>query len=227
MIKEVAMIEVKNLFLKFTREYYALYDVNMNIEDGESVAFIGEDESGKTSLLRIFAKLEKMTKGEVYIKDIPLEKLDYRTDISAGYIPSTPVFLEKKTVYENFKYILKAWGMKEADIESKINEIIIEYAIEKIKDRKIKELSLEEKYVLSFIRLSMRDNLDLLMVDNIFDRLSEASMEVVLDMIKKLKTKKTTLIIATTKPSIAQKLCKKFYYFKNGSVADNLSKLEI
>ena len=227
MIKEVAMIEVKNLFLKFTREYYALYDVNMNIEDGESVAFIGEDESGKTSLLRIFAKLEKMTKGEVYIKDIPLEKLDYRTDISAGYIPSTPVFLEKKTVYENFKYILKAWGMKEADIESKINEIIIEYAIEKIKDRKIKELSLEEKYVLSFIRLSMRDNLDLLMVDNIFDRLSEASMEVVIDMIKKLKTKKTTLIIATTKPSIAQKLCKKFYYFKNGSVADNLAKLEI
>lgn len=227
MIKEVAMIEVKNLFLKFTREYYALYDVNMNIEDGESVAFIGEDESGKTSLLRIFAKLEKMTKGEVYIKDIPLDKLDYRTDISAGYIPSTPVFLEKKTVYENFKYILKAWGMKEADIESKINEIIIEYAIEKIKDRKIKELSLEEKYVLSFIRLSMRDNLDLLMVDNIFDRLSEASMEVVLDMIKKLKTKKTTLIIATTKPSIAQKLCKKFYYFKNGSVADNLAKLEI
>ena len=221
------MIEVKNLFLKFTREYYALYDVNMNIEDGESVAFIGEDESGKTSLLRIFAKLEKMTKGEVYIKDIPLEKLDYRTDISAGYIPSTPVFLEKKTVYENFKYILKAWGMKEADIESKINEIIIEYAIEKIKDRKIKELSLEEKYVLSFIRLSMRDNLDLLMVDNIFDRLSEASMEVVIDMIKKLKTKKTTLIIATTKPSIAQKLCKKFYYFKNGSVADNLAKLEI
>lgn len=221
------MIEVKNLFLKFTREYYALYDVNMNIEDGESVAFIGEDESGKTSLLRIFAKLEKMTKGEVYIKDIPLDKLDYRTDISAGYIPSTPVFLEKKTVYENFKYILKAWGMKEADIESKINEIIIEYAIEKIKDRKIKELSLEEKYVLSFIRLSMRDNLDLLMVDNIFDRLSEASMEVVLDMIKKLKTKKTTLIIATTKPSIAQKLCKKFYYFKNGSVADNLAKLEI
>ena len=124
MIKEVAMIEVKNLFLKFTREYYALYDVNMNIEDGESVAFIGEDESGKTSLLRIFAKLEKMTKGEVYIKDIPLDKLDYRTDISAGYIPSTPVFLEKKTVYENFKYILKAWGMKEADVENKINEII-------------------------------------------------------------------------------------------------------
>ena len=220
------MILVKNLFLKFTREYYALYDVNMNILAGESVAFVGEDESGKTSLLRIFAKLEKMTKGEVYIKDIPLEKLDYHTDINAGYIPSTPVFFEKKSVYENFKYILKTWGFKDAEIESKINELIIEYSIEKIKDRKIKELSLEEKYVLSFIRLTLRGELDLLMIDNIFDRLNEATMEVVVQMIKKLKTKKTTLIIATTKPSIAQKLCKKTYYFKNGSVADNLSALD-
>lgn len=221
------MVEVKNLFLKYTREYYALYDVNMKIEDGESVAFVGEDESGKTSLLRIFAKLEKMSKGEVYIKDIPLEKLDYRTDISAGYIPATPVFLEKKTVYENFKYILKTWGFKDAEIENKINQTIIDYSIEKIKDRKIKELSIEEKYVLSFIRLSLRGNLELLMIDNIFDRLSEPTMEVVLDMIKKLKGKKTTLICATTKLGLAQKLCKKAYYFKNGSVADNLSKLEI
>ena len=41
------MVEVKNLFLKYTREYYALYDINLNIEDGEAVAFVGEDESGK------------------------------------------------------------------------------------------------------------------------------------------------------------------------------------
>ena len=221
------MILVKNLFLKFTREYYALYDVNMDIADGESVAFVGEDESGKTSLLRIFAKLEKMTKGEVFIKDIPLEKLDYHTDINAGYVPSTPVFLEKKTVYENFKYILKTWGFSGAELENKINNVIIDYSLEKIKDRRIKELSLEEKYVLSFIRLTLRGELDLLMVDNIFDRLNEATMEVVCNMIKKLKTKKTTLIIATTKKEVAQKFCKKTYYFKNGSVSDNLAALEL
>lgn len=219
------MIRVKNLFLKFTREYYALYDVNMDIADGESVAFVGEDDSGKTSLLRVFAKLEKPTKGEVYVKDIPLARLNYKTDISAGYVPATPVFFEKKTVYENFKYILKNWGYEEAEIESKINELIIEYAIEKLKDTKIKDLSKEEKYVLSLIRLSLRD-LELLMVDNIFDNLSDTTMEVVISLIKKLKDKKTTLIVATTKPEIAQKLCKRKIYFKDGSVADNLEALQ-
>ena len=215
------MVEIKNLFLKYTREYYALYDINLNIEDGEAVAFVGEDESGKTSLLRILAKLEKPSKGQVYIREIPLEKLNFRTDLQAGYVPATPVFLEKKSVYENFKYILKNWGLTESEIENKINNIIIEFAIEKIKDTKVKELSLEEKYVLSLIRLSLRE-LDLIMVDNIFDKLSEATMEVVCDMIKKLKTKKATLIVATTKPEIAQKFAKKMIYFKNGSIVESL-----
>lgn len=215
------MVEVKNLFLKYTREFYALYDINLNIEDGEAVAFVGEDESGKTSLLRVLAKLEKATKGEIYIKNIPLEKVNFRTDLQAGYVPATPVFLEKKSVYENFKYILKGWGLTESEIENKINSVIIDFAIEKIKDTKIKDLSLEEKYVLSLIRLSLRE-LDLLMVDNIFDKLSEATMEVVVDLIKKLKTKKTTLIVATTKPEIAQKFAKKMIYFKNGSIVESL-----
>ena len=216
------MIRIKNLFLRYTREFYALYDININIASGESVAFVGEDESGKTSLLRILAKLEKLTKGEVYIKDIPLEKLNYKTDINAGYVPATPVFLEKKSVYENFRYILKGWELTEKEIENKINNTIIEYSLEKIKDTKLKDLTLEEKYVLSLIRLSLRDNLELLMIDNIFDRLSEPTKEVVFNLIRQLKTKKTTLIVATTKEDIANALCKRKIYFKYGSVVDKL-----
>ena len=215
------MLQVKNLYLKYTREYYALYDINISIAPGESVALIGEEESGKTSLLRIIAKLEKPSKGNVYIKDIPLKKLNYKTDINAGYLPATPVFLEKKTVYENFKYILKQRKLPESEIESKINKILIEYSIEKLKDTKISELTLDEKYVLSLIRLSFRE-LELLMVDNIFDHISESTQEVVINMIKNMKGKNTTLLVATTKPEIAAKLCKRNIYFKNGSIVDSL-----
>lgn len=215
------MLRVKNLYLRYTREFYALYNINMEIADNERVAFVGEDESGKTSLLRIFSKLEKLTKGEVFIKDIPLEKLDYKTDLSAGYVPASPVFIEKKTVYENFKYILKGWGYSDNEIESKINNAIITYSLEKIKDTKIKDLSLEEKYVLSLIRLSFRE-LDLLMVDNIFDKLSETTFEVVMRLIKELTSKKTTLIVATTKENIADMPCKRKLYFKYGSIVKSL-----
>ena len=216
------MLRIKNLYLGYTREFYALYNINLEIADNERVAFVGEDESGKTSLLRIISKLEKLTKGEVYIRDIPIEKLDYKTDLSAGYIPATPVFLEKKTVYENFKYALKNWGYDDGEIESKINKVIISYSLEKIKDTKIKDLSLEEKYVLSLIRLSFRE-LDLLMVDNIFDNLTPTTFEVVMTLIKELTTKKTTLILATTKEEIADRLCKRKLYFKYGSMVKSLT----
>ena len=52
------MLSVKNLNLKYTKEFYALEDVSLEIDDGESVAFVGEAESGKTTLLRVLAKLE-------------------------------------------------------------------------------------------------------------------------------------------------------------------------
>ena len=211
------MISVKNLFLKYTREYYALYDINMEIERGESVALVGEDESGKTSLIRVLAKLEKPTKGGVYIENRPLKKVSFKSDLSAGYIPATPVFMERKTVYENFKYILSTRKLRPDEIESKINEAIIEYSLEKIRDEKICNLSIEEKYILSLIRLSFRE-LDLLIVDNIFDKISDVYIEIITDLIKRLKGKETTLILATTKEKIANMLCKRKIYFKNGSV---------
>ena len=217
------MIKIKNLYLRYTREFYALYDINIDIAQGESVAFVGEDESGKTSLLRILAKLEKITKGEIFLKDIPLEKVNFKTDINAGYVPATPVFLEKKSVYENFRYILKGWGFSEKEIESKINSTIIEYSLEKIKDTKLKDLTLEEKYILSLIRLTLRGELELLMIDNIFDKISQPTKEVAFNLIKELKKKKTTLIVATTKEEIANSLCKRKIYFKDGSIVDNLT----
>ncbi len=211
------MLSIKHLFLKYTREFYALYDINIEVEDGESVALVGQDDSGKTSLLRVIAKFEKPTKGEVYLKDRPLKKVNFRSDISAGYVPASPVFLENKTVYENLKYILNERKLPAEEIESKINEAVIEFSLEKIKDEKVANLSVEEKYILSLIRLSFR-KLDFLMIDNIFDHLSEFYIEIIEEILQKLKTPQTTLILATTDEKIADRFCKRKVYFKNGSV---------
>lgn len=212
------MILVKNLYLKYIREYFALYDISLEIEDGEKVALVGEEHSGKTSLLRILAKLEKPSKGEVYIKDIPLKKVNFKYDVSAGYLPASPVFFDKKTVYENFKYILKYQKLNEADIENKINDALINFNIETLKDTKIKELTLFEKYLISIARLSFR-NLELVMIDNIFDGLNEEEKGKIVAIIKeKFRDKKTTLIVATTDEKIAKELANRNIYFSNGSI---------
>lgn len=211
------MISVKNLYLRYVREYYALYDINLEISQGESVALIGAEDSGKTSLLRVMTKLEKPTKGNIYINNRPLKKVNFKNDLSVGYIPATPVFMEKKTVYENLKYVLTTRKLPPQEVENKINDAIIEYSLEKIRDEKVCNLSLTEKFILSFIRLIFRE-LDLLIIDNIFDKLDEVYVEIIQDLVKKLRGKDTTLILATTQEKIANLFCKRKVYFKNGVI---------
>ena len=211
------MLSIKNLNKKFTKEFYALEDVNLDVEAGESVALVGEQNSGKTTLLRVIAKLEDFDSGEIYINKIPIKKIDFKTDLSVGYLPYYPSFLNNKTVYENFKYFLNKRGVKPAEAEKLINNAIIEYSIEKIRDVKIKNIRKEDKYILSLIRLSFR-HLYLLLVDNIFDEISDVYCEAIISFIKKLKTNDTTLVLACTRPEIAEKLCKRSIYFEHGKV---------
>ena len=214
------MLSVKNLNLKYTKEFYALEDINLEIEEGESVAFVGESQSGKTTLLRVIAKLEEFDSGEIYINKIPIKKIDFKTDISVGYMPHCPVFLENKTVYENFRYILAKKGYKPAEAEKMINNAIIDYSIEKLRDEKVKNIRIEDKYILSLIRLSFR-KVDLLLVDNIFDDISDVYVDAIISMIKKLKESNTTLIVACTRPEIAEKMCKRKIFFEAGKIVDD------
>ncbi len=220
------MITIKNLYLKFIREYFALYDINLKIAENESVAFLGESESGKTSLIRILAKVEKMTSGEVYIKDIPLKKINYACDISVGYLPEKPVFFEKKTVYENLKWALKVQKTKKLEIESKINDALMNFQLESLKDVKIKQLSLYEKYLVSLARLSFR-KLDLLLIDDIFVNLDSNQQSDIKEILKKFFVGKCTFVLATSNEEIAKSLCKKWVRFQSGSIIEeNVKKNE-
>lgn len=214
------MLSIKNLSLKYTKEFYALDNINLDVEEGESVAFVGESYSGKTTLLRVIAKLEDYDSGEIYINKIPIKKIDFKNDISVGYVPYCPVFLENKTVYENFRYILLKKGFKPSDAERLINNAIIDFSIEKIRDEKVKNIRKEDKYILSLIRLTFR-KIDLLLVDNIFDEISDVYIDAIVSLLKKLKEANTTLIVACTRPEIAEKLCKRKIYFEAGKVVDD------
>ena len=212
------MIRIKNLFLKYTREYFALYDISFNVEKNERVAFLGDEDSGKTSLIRIITKLEEPTSGEVYIKDIPLKKLNLLHDIQAGYLPATPVLLENKTVYENLKYILSQRKLSKSEIESKINQALINFSLERIRDEKVKNLKLLDKYIVSFARLLFRD-LELLIIDNIFEKLPPHEREEMIKLVESfLDGKKLTLIFALREKELAKRFGLKVITFDNGSI---------
>ena len=100
------MLVVSNVYLKYTKEYNTLNNINLTIDDNEHILLFGEKESGKSSLIRVIAGLEKVTSGDVLIKNIEIDKLDLKNDISLGYLSALGSFFERQTVQKNLEYVL-------------------------------------------------------------------------------------------------------------------------
>lgn len=74
----MALIEVKNLnkiYGSGEAEVKALKNINLNIEQGEFVAIVGQSGSGKSTLLHLIGGVDKPSSGEVIIKGKSIYKL--------------------------------------------------------------------------------------------------------------------------------------------------------
>lgn len=214
------MIEVKNLYLKYIREYYALYNINIKVREGECVAFTGEENSGRTTLLRSIAGLEKFDSGEIFINGRDIKSVDFSTDIQMGYVPAVPVFFYNKTVYDNLKYVLKERKTNKNDVENIINSILIDFKIEKYKDIKIQDLDLYEKYLISFVRLCLR-KIDVLLIDDILDKLTDEEASAFVGLINDLYVSRgvTTIIVCKNFEKVKD-ICSREIHFVSGSVEE-------
>jgi ATP-binding cassette subfamily B protein len=67
-------IEFKNVSFKYGKEY-ALTDINLKIEAGQTVAIMGETGSGKTSLINLIPRIHDVTKGEITVDGINVRML--------------------------------------------------------------------------------------------------------------------------------------------------------
>lgn len=161
------MIKVKNLYLNYIKEYSALNNINLTVEDKEKIALVGDLDSGKTSLIRCICGLEKFNKGDIYLNNINLTKADFKTDINLIYLSSNPVFFNNKSVYYNLAYPLKIRNFSDDVINQKINRALDNLGIEGLKEKKVKQLNKDEKQIVNIARSLLRDA-DIYLIDDIF-----------------------------------------------------------
>ncbi|RLF17206.1 MAG: ABC transporter ATP-binding protein [Thermoprotei archaeon] len=113
-------IEVKNLWFKYPEsEEWVLKDINLEIEEGEIVAIMGENGAGKTTLIKHFNGLLKPVKG--YVKVFGLDTREHTVAELARRVglvfqnPDHQIFAS--TVLEETMFALKnfGWDLKKAE----------------------------------------------------------------------------------------------------------------
>lgn len=212
------MISLAGVYKKYTREYYALSNITFEVGRGEIVALVGPKDSGKTCIMRILAGIEKPDKGEVYIKNFSLDKIDYSLDVAMGYLPYKTIFFEKKTVYDNLKYVLEIRKTDKSLIEDKINQAVIDFRLESIINTKVEKLSNFERYLVSIARLSFR-KLEIVLIDNIFEELTSSQIKELFRLFKKYFFKpNTTVLLATSDENMARSITNHIIFLKYGAI---------
>ena len=136
MVKEA--IKTVNLSKKYGKNL-VVDDLNLSIESGEIVGFLGLNGAGKTTTMRMLLGLIKPTSGECYIQGNKVDQYNLEVLNEIGYIIETPYSYPELTVQENLEIVSTLRGIRNKDV---IDWVIEKLKLDQYKDKQVKHLSL-------------------------------------------------------------------------------------
>ena len=219
------MLEIKNISKSYNRQgkdFFAVKDVNLNISDGDFIHIIGRSGSGKSTLLNIVAGLLSADKGTLlldgtnYLELSDEEKSKFRNK-NIGFIPQSPALLSYLNVLENIRLPYDMYE-KDGDSEGKARYFLNELGLEHLAKSYPKELSGGELRRIIIARALMTDPKILIADEPTSDLDIEATKEV-MDLLKKINEKGTTVLVVTHELDTL-KYGKKVYTMSEGILED-------
>ena len=198
-----SIIETENLSKSFKRgsnTLFAVKNVNFTLKEGDFVNIIGRSGSGKSTFLNLLSGLLKPTEGKIFAKGKNISDFSdreiskYRNEI-IGFVPQSLGTLPNLNVLENVSlpyYLFK----RDDSAYEKAAMLLDEMGILHLKDDFPKNLSGGElKRVL--IARSMINSPELLILDEPTSDLDKNTTMEIMDLLKKINSKGTALIVVT------------------------------
>lgn len=218
-----SIIKTENLSKSFKRgsnTIFAVKNVNFTLEEGDFVNIIGRSGSGKSTFLNLLSGLLKPTEGKIFAKGKDMSDFSdreiskYRNEV-IGFVPQSLGTLPNLNVLENVSlpyYLFK----RDDSAYEKAAMLLDEMGILHLKDDFPKNLSGGElKRVL--IARSMINSPELLILDEPTSDLDKNTTMEIMDLLKKINSKGTALIIVTHELDIL-KYGNTLYQMEDGSL---------
>ena len=135
-------IEARNLVKAFKKRV-VVNEVSLKVEKGEIVGLLGPNGAGKTTSFYMIVGLEQPDRGEVFISDVNISHLPIyrRAQLGIGYLTQEASIFRKLTVTENIMAILETTHRTASQCKQRLEELLDEFNIQHVRDRKGTELS--------------------------------------------------------------------------------------
>jgi tungstate transport system ATP-binding protein len=215
----MAIFETVNLGQRYG-ERYVLREVNLKIDQGEVLAFIGPTGAGKTTLLRLLDLIDFPTQGQVFFAGEEITA-SYKKRLEArrrmAFVQQKPVVFSM-SVYDNVASGLRWRKVKDGAIRERVMHMLELVGMTDYKDRNARTLSGGETQRVALARaLAIRP--EVLFLDEPtanLDPLSVAKVEEVLEHI--IGEHRITVVMATHDMSQGQRLANRIGVLIKGRV---------
>ncbi len=134
------MITVEHLTKRYG-DFTAVSDLSFEIEEGHIYGFLGPNGAGKSTTMNIMTGCLSATEGTVKIDGYDIFEDAYKAKKLIGYLPEQPPLYLNETVEEYLRFVGEAKGVKKAELQDQIEEVMDRTKITQMRYRRIGELS--------------------------------------------------------------------------------------
>lgn len=206
------MIEIKNLTKKFNK-FTALNQVNIHFNDGHSVALIGPNGCGKTTLIKCILGLNVVEDGDILVNNESVkEHYLYRKNI--GYMPQIGRYPENMTIAQTIQMIKDTRKVSENELDT---ELLEAFELESIFDKKMRTLSGGTTQKVSAV-LAFLFNPGIIILDEPTAGLDPLASEILKNKIIKEKNKGKLIIITSHLLSELDDIVSEIVFMNEGKV---------
>ena len=196
-----------------------LNEISINIDLNEITGLLGPNGAGKTTLFYILAGLTKPTKGEVLLNNSEITNLSLssRADSGLVYLPQEPSIFRNLSVKDNLRSSLETKILSKPEIEKRIDELMEEFKISSLANRKGRELSGGQRRRVEIAR-SIALNPKFIMLDEPFAGIDPLAIDDLKELIQKLTKKGLGILISDHNVKATTDICKKIFVINSGNI---------
>lgn len=192
----MSLIKIESLSRR-TGGVWALWDVNLEIDEGEIAAIFGRSGSGKSALARVIAGLDEPSSGRVVWEG-------HEITCQASVALDAPAFAPDLTVYENMDMFAALWGVPRRKRAREISFLLELFKLSDFTAVRVECLSMGMLRRLEIARALVADA-PLTVVDSLLDTLDPDILEKLWDHLLNLRrTESKSFLIMTSRGKIAE-----------------------
>ena len=211
-----ALIYAENLTKRFER-HTAVANLNLQVHQGEVLAFLGPNGAGKTTTVRMLTSILRPTSGRASVAGLDVVREARQVRAMVGHLTEFPGLYLRMKARDYLDFYGELYGMPRPHRRARIEELLTQFGIADAGNRRLSEFSKGMRQKVALIR-SMLNSPRVLFLDEPTSAMDPHSAKQVRDAVAQLRGRGHTVFLCTHNLFEAESLADRIAMIRRGAL---------